>query len=286
LNKQYDLFKKDKELLRFVEKLIIDGFKEQQVDQIKVNGGYLSIVLVGRNETQIFFGLCLLPEKQVKFKHYLEQLSLFSCNIYGHIYKLILLERDKALVYLDEVSGLYNQRKISLDIEEMNQRYIKTGCRFAVFFIDIDDFKKVNDLHGHVIGTRILKDVAARLRLFFRDNDLLYRYGGDEFIIILPNVDNVDVLGIGQRILKIIRDEKFTIDSTKCKSIDLSVSIGIAIYPDHVQTLGKIISLADKMMYEAKLAGKGKVCMASRVILDMSAKKNNKIKRKKRESSR
>ncbi|MEK6626919.1 MAG: diguanylate cyclase, partial [Bdellovibrionota bacterium] len=106
-------------------------------------------------------------------REYLENMFLLSN-------RLAELMKVKNLVHIDDISGLYNQRKLSIDIRELIQSHTQAHGQFSVLFIDIDHFKVVNDNYGHVIGTKILAALAKTMKARLRDNDLVYRYGGDE----------------------------------------------------------------------------------------------------------
>ena len=94
-----------------------------------------------------------------------------------------------SLAHTDDVTGLYNQRKLLRDLDQKIVHTLQTDGYFSLIFLDIDNFKNVNDGHGHIIGTKLLVQVAGVIRKVIRDTDYIYRYGGDEFVIILPEVE-------------------------------------------------------------------------------------------------
>ena len=168
-----------------------------------------------------------------------------------------------SLAYVDEVSGLYNQRKLFEDIGEIVKRSQAHNTEFAVFFIDIDYFKNVNDNYGHLAGTRILAQLGLSLKRGLRETDLAYRYGGDEFVIILTDTDLQYAQAVGERLLNDIRQQEFLLDNGQTH---ISVSIGIATFPRDARSATEIIRLADRMMYEAKGRGRGQVCTAFEML--------------------
>lgn len=178
--------------------------------------------------------------------------------------KLKGLNRLRSLVHLDDVTGLYNQRKLSKDLDRLVARYEQSGAPFAVLFIDIDHFKKVNDGHGHLIGTQLLSDMAKLIRNVLRESDLIYRYGGDEFVMLLPNATLENARTVGERLLDAVKSKKFVIQGPV--EFKLSISIGIASVPEDAKGAKEILEMADKMMYHAKSAGRGRVCLAGEII--------------------
>lgn len=179
--------------------------------------------------------------------------SLMIVNEWHEMNKL------SGLVYIDDVTGLYNQRKLNKDIDELIRKYQVYNESFAVLFMDLDHFKGVNDDHGHLVGTRILVEVAQLLRQVVRDSDMLYRYGGDEFVVIVDNAEAQVAKSVGERILKAFKERKFKLKDDFFK--ELSASIGVAIFPTHANSKDAILAHADKMMYSAKKKGRGQVLL-------------------------
>jgi diguanylate cyclase (GGDEF)-like protein len=166
-------------------------------------------------------------------------------------------ENLQALAEKDDVTGLYNQRKLTQDLEEAIQVHESANLNFAIMFIDVDHFKKVNDNFGHVIGSKMLIGIGELLAKELRGSDQIYRYGGDEFVVIMPKVDIETVHKIAVRVQKKMKEKIFNID--EAKDYKLSVSIGIAEYPSDATTAEEVINFADEMMYVSKKSGRGKV---------------------------
>jgi len=188
-----------------------------------------------------------------------------KCSIGEKKYNKILEVEN--LIYEDDVTGLFNQRKLLIDIESSIKNYQDHSEPFSVLFIDIDHFKKVNDSHGHLVGTKALKDMGTVLKDTFRENDSLYRYGGDEFVAIIPNIDKASALSLAERILATIKKFPFkAFSDDRTVELSLSVSIGVALYPDDATTKQDILEIADAMMYKAKKSGRGRVCLTKDLI--------------------
>jgi diguanylate cyclase (GGDEF)-like protein len=123
----------------------------------------------------------------------------------------------------------------------------------AVFYLDLDKFKQVNDLHGHAVGDRVLQDVAARLREALRASDTVARLGGDEFVALLPGINSPqDAELAAEKILQVLRDSFRAADLAR----GLSVSIGIALYPDDGDDASRLLQRADAAMYNVKSRGR------------------------------
>lgn len=188
-----------------------------------------------------------------------------------HIYRQLKLKCEQLtdLTHIDEITGLYNQRKLAKDLESTIHQHLETKESFSLMFIDIDFFKEVNDNFGHIIGSEILHDLGSQLKALVRSTDDVYRFGGDEFIILLRQVDIETVRLVGLRILKSIVNHDFLL-STGDK-YKMSISIGIAEYPTDAVTSKEIIQLADKMMYKSKKTGRGKVIHLGKEVKDADA---------------
>jgi diguanylate cyclase (GGDEF)-like protein len=126
--------------------------------------------------------------------------------------------------------------------------------------MDIDYFKLVDDNFGHLVGSETLRYVGERIRRTVRTCDVVVRYGGDEYIVILPSTDKSTAAVIAERIRKEIKREPFFAFDNKKFSI--TITSGIATYPDDAKTRDDLIGAADKAMYEGKLSGRDKVVLA------------------------
>ncbi len=163
------------------------------------------------------------------------------------------------LVYTDDVTGLFNQRKLFIDLDQLVYKANSGEGNFALMFIDIDNFKSVNDNKGHIVGSLILNYLAKELRKILRETDLIYRYGGDEFIVIVEDVSFETAKQIADRILTGIMKKNFNIDRER--KIQISISIGLSMASTKTNSVKEIIEKADHMMYQAKKKGKGTVCV-------------------------
>jgi len=160
----------------------------------------------------------------------------------------------------DELTHLYTQRFFRTSVEKQFLQFEAYGEKMALLLIDIDNFKMINDSYGHVAGDSVLKNFSQVLLSAVRENDLAFRYGGEEFTVILPSTDKSGALVVAERIRKEVEGTIFEADDVKLR---ISVSIGISICPDHAVSVKDLIMKADRSLYAAKQSGKNKVIMST-----------------------
>lgn len=159
----------------------------------------------------------------------------------------------------DPLTNLYNQRVFWELLDSETTRSGRHGYKFGLLVIDADNFKSVNDTYGHGFGDVFLQEVASAIRGAIRDDDLLARYGGDEFVAILPETDLAGTSEVAQRILDTVGS--LSIETPDGSRVNGSLSIGIAVYPDHAGETKDLFLFADSMMYRAKSEGKGRLAI-------------------------
>ncbi|MGK5087791.1 diguanylate cyclase [Bdellovibrionota bacterium FG-2] len=165
------------------------------------------------------------------------------------------------LVFVDDATGLYNTRYLNQVLDREIEGHLTTGNRpFAVLFIDVDHFKKVNDTHGHLVGTKILNELGGRLKGFVRGSDIVFRYGGDEFVAVLTPCDLETAKNVAHRVLRLVAEQPFA--EEQGLNLHLSVSIGVAVFPLHARSKKEIIDAADRAMYDAKKRSRNSVTIA------------------------
>ena len=168
--------------------------------------------------------------------------------------KLRIQELEK-MALLDSLTKIANRRFIEMQLSSRINEFKRFGWQFGIMFIDIDLFKLVNDRYGHEVGDRVLKMVANTLVENSRSFDLVGRWGGEEFIVIVPNVNETQLYTIAHKFKNLIALSNLKINSD---IISVTVSIGVTLSRQK-DTLKSIIKRADKLMYQSKLKGRNKV---------------------------
>lgn len=208
------------------------------------------------NERSILFSVSKSKEAVLVFgaKETLSDDSLMvGKNLVEHAELTLLnlekFEEIKQVTFIDELTGLYNSRYLKYSLANSIQKSNQTQKPFSVLFIDVDHFKIVNTSHGHLVGSDFLVAIGKSIKNTVRDTDPVFRYGGDEFIVILPDLEEEGALLIAERIRKAIERRVFAIRSEKLKA---TVSIGLALYPHHAKDQDTLVKMADLAMYSAK----------------------------------
>ncbi|MGB5539492.1 MAG: EAL domain-containing protein [Gammaproteobacteria bacterium] len=156
----------------------------------------------------------------------------------------------------DPLTGMFNRNYFQEELERTVARSARNGTSCALFFVDLDQFKYINDTLGHAAGDRLLVDIAALLSMHVRDGDLLARFGGDEFTLLLYNIGKRDVLRAAENFRALCDDYRFNVDD---KSWNVSASIGIAMIDRHTTSAEEVLSHADLACNMAKQQGRNRV---------------------------
>ena len=165
--------------------------------------------------------------------------------------------RIQQLTITDDTTGLYNVRHLYSVLEQELERGRGTGKPVSLAFIDLDRFKLVNDVHGHLIGSELLGRVGARLKQLSRAGDKCFRYGGDEFVVMMPQTSAADALMIATTLHQELINTRFHMSNGL--ELTASASVGLATCPPESPAVHAIIGTADARMYAVKSNGRGKV---------------------------
>lgn len=154
----------------------------------------------------------------------------------------------------DDLTRLHNARYLRQYLTGELKRARRYGSRVTAIFLDMDDFKRVNDSHGHLAGSHVLVEAASLILDSVRDTDIVARYGGDEFVVILPETGIEQGLRVAERMRE--RISGYTFNGGRGLALSLTASFGVASFPDHAHSPQQLIACADTAMYEAKAAHK------------------------------
>ncbi|MBN1115201.1 MAG: diguanylate cyclase [Oligoflexia bacterium] len=191
-----------------------------------------------------------------------QKISLQYFNQLEHSYdKALLHNKIKDLAIKDGLTGLYNHRYFQDRLELEAKRARRLEHPLSIIFFDIDHFKKYNDINGHPMGDMLLRSLADLLKICCRSTDIICRYGGEEFCIILPHTDAKGALTKAENIRKLVEDTEFP-NQEKQPNGNLTISIGVSEMPAHADTPEMLIKLADEALYKVKEQGRNNTIAA------------------------
>lgn len=167
----------------------------------------------------------------------------------------------------DGLTGLYNRREFERLLHEEVERAARYRHTLALLMLDIDDFKRINDRYGHQSGDEALRAVAAQLGGAVRPADHVARYGGEEFAVLLPETDADSALALAKRLCELLGTH--SIPLSQDRKITLTVSIGMAMYPDNAHSSSKLTAAADQALYAAKASGRNQAVRQTRLAVDV-----------------
>ncbi|GHJ50389.1 hypothetical protein Cs7R123_77310 [Catellatospora sp. TT07R-123] len=168
-------------------------------------------------------------------------------------------EEAQRLSVTDPLTGLFNYRSLRESLRRESERAARFGRRLCVLALDLDRFKEINDSYGHAAGDAVLAEFAQRIRYEIREVDVAFRHGGEEFVVLLPETDEVGGIAVAERLCESVRREPIVVpsrDGVEDLFVNVTVSIGLAVLPDHGQNGSAVLQAADDALYAAKGAGR------------------------------
>lgn len=172
----------------------------------------------------------------------------------------LVLRRTEALSVTDDLTGLYNMRYLNQVLRRETKRALRSGRPLSLLFVDLDGFKSVNDMHGHLAGSRALVETATILRASTRETDVVARYGGDEFAVVLPETGVEGAIAVARRLREKIAQFRFL--AAESLDLRLTASVGVATFPDVAASPDNLMRAADMAMYRVKERGKNGIEIA------------------------
>lgn len=200
-------------------------------------------------------------------------LDALSLPVASALANAVRIGEAERLSQTDDLTKLHNARYLRQFLLNEIRRARRYGSSVAALFLDLDDFKRVNDAHGHLVGSHVLMEMAAVMLSTIRDTDAVARYGGDEFVIVLPDTQ-IELAGtVAERIREEIAQHHFS--GGRNLKLSLTASFGVAIFPEHASSPQQLIACADTAMYEAKAANKN--CIRFSTSLTREAKVSDEL---------
>jgi diguanylate cyclase (GGDEF)-like protein len=175
------------------------------------------------------------------------------------------VKRIHELTIKDDCTSLYNARHMGFILDTEIYRSQRYNYEFSIVFIDLDHFKQVNDTHGHLVGSRLLSEMGDALKTNCRLIDFAFRYGGDEFVILLPQTSKENAIYVAKRLHRLIRESVWL--TAEGLNIKVTPSLGVAAYPGDSKTKEGLLHLADEAMYLVKNTNRDSVAAANMGIL-------------------
>lgn len=210
--------------------------------------------------TSDYFCVCLSPIRPTPIEAFDGRLRMLKAQIEVTGRNIDEYQGVQQLVYVDDATGLYNTRYLHNTLDREIAQSEATNRPFAVLFIDADKFKGVNDQHGHLVGTKLLNELGEQLKKLVRSNDTVFRYGGDEFVAVLSSCDLTTAGAVAERIRAHVEGHSFISDEGL--NLHFTVSIGVALFPDHANSKKDLINAADHAMYDVKKTTRNSVTIA------------------------
>jgi len=175
------------------------------------------------------------------------------------------VQRIHELTITDDCTTLYNARHLNFILETEIYRSQRYGYEFSLVFLDLDRFKAVNDTHGHLAGSKLLAEIGSVIRGNCRLIDFAFRYGGDEFVILLPQTSKDNACVVARRLHKLIRETRWL--TSEGLDVHLTTSAGVAAYPTDAKTKAQLLHLADEAMYLIKNTTRDSVAAANQGVI-------------------
>jgi len=228
---------------------------------LAVNEGIRSLIAAPLKIHKRTIGILYLDDFQPRefAEEKLELLSILTSFASMSVNHARLHERTLQLACTDGLTGLYNHRQFKKMFIEEVARAKRYGKPLSIILLDVDDFKKFNDTYGHPNGDIVLQEMATMLKELLRDCDYVFRYGGEEFVALLPETPISDAINVAERIRIFVETESPRFLTQVTKTHGVTVSVGVAGLPEDGQTTETLLKKVDDLMYQAKHKGKNAV---------------------------
>ena len=255
---QYDFFKKMEEFKTLkntkfeVVRILLGKETSYEFSDLKSK-----IIIPLMFDKKLIGGICFYTRQNMDYASF-RYFDIMISELLA-IFKMKYQYTEKEFMsVLDGLTGLYNRRQFEIGLEQEYNRTKRHPSDFSLAILDIDFFKKVNDTYGHQYGDYVLKTVASLMKQAFRKTDLLYRYGGEELIIIMPETNIEGAIIPVQRLRRMIEEYDFDYNGVKAK---VTASIGLTMNYQEFDSPADILKSADEALYKAKESGRNRVVL-------------------------
>src|SRR5436305_6105510 len=256
---------------KFGEKLVVPDVRSdkrfaRRIDELTQMETQSIICMPLRSKLRVLGVIQLVNVDMAHFTHEEEFFLQAMCDYAAiAIENARSVEKIQELTITDDCTGLYNARHLYKTLETEVYRSARFGYEFSVIFIDLDHFKQVNDTHGHLVGSKLLAEIGYLIKAQLRLIDFAFRYGGDEFVVLLPQTDKNSALVVAKRLQEMMRRTQFLADDGL--NLNVRCSMGLATYPEDAKSSHEIIRQADEMMYMVKNSSRDNIAVAHQGIL-------------------
>ncbi len=235
------------------------GTQELVVDSVLVGVAAREILVAPVSFKSVPLGVIVLATTRAFGRDAIELVDQFRADLGLAFNNALAHDRLERLAAIDPLTDAYNRRFGMGRLREEYSRAVRAEGPFGLLMLDIDHFKAVNDTYGHLVGDRVLRAVTAACRRVLREGDVLIRYGGEEFLVLLPGAGREDVTQVGERIRRAVAET--TVDDGT-SHIAVTVSLGATTFSDAVETPEALVALADRALYQAKDGGRDRLVLA------------------------
>ncbi|MFZ5447673.1 MAG: GGDEF domain-containing protein [Thermodesulfobacteriota bacterium] len=225
----------------------------------------IALPLLVRGEVIGVFEVVNVEDEKFFREKYLPHLNILADYVAIAVDNVRNLQKLEARTFIDEVTGFYNTRYLIHELDRLIPRHLSQGEPFSVVFLDLDNFKTVVDTYGHLRGSAVLAQVARVIHGVLGADDSLVRYGGDEFVILMPGRSSAEALEITRRVRLTLNQMAFLQDEGL--EIKVTASYGIATVPQDAEDREKLLLIADRAMFGSKNRGRDRIMMGRNLVL-------------------
>jgi diguanylate cyclase (GGDEF)-like protein/putative nucleotidyltransferase with HDIG domain len=227
--------------------------------------GIRSVVYLPLSVTDRTIGSLILASRKPNAysRRQINLLEKVALQIAAPVENAQLYARVEQRSRMDELTGLFNRRHFDERLKEEVARHSRYGDVFSIFILDLDNFKTYNDVYGHPAGDMLLSQIGRIIKSSLRDADLAFRYGGDEFVVILPQTARDDAYAVADRVREQIAAEM------EKESLTVTCSLGLASYPEDGVISGELVTAADTALYYAKWTGGNRIYLTSKISSEL-----------------